>query len=381
MRRIFALLLVLSLLLGGCGAKAEAPAAEPTTVATTEPTTEPITEPTTEPTTEPPPVYTNPLNGEILDAPFDGRIYAVTIANIPDSLPHVGVTQADILMEMYVNHSIIRCLALYTHPENAPTIGSVRSTRLMFNDIVEHYNAVLFHAGGSGQVLGDAADRGIENFNIDSWVVQAEGLSNRDNNRNRYIGWEHCLVAIGPELENYIANQGLPVTADPEKDYGLVFTENGTPDDGENADTITIKLVYGRSSKQTILEYNPELGKYHYGGIFYEQKIMHTDEVTKEPEAFENVVIMHASISLNGIYHTADFVAGGYGYYACGGKIIPMFWTCDGEDQPFRFFHMDGTPLAFGQGNTYIAIASPESPVTWTAAEPAEEEAAEATQE
>ena len=34
-----------------------------------------------------------------------------------------------------------------------------------------------------------------------------------------------------------------------------------------------------------------------------------------------------------------------------------------------RFFREDGSPLAFGQGSTYIAVASAESPVTWTAAE------------
>jgi hypothetical protein len=59
----------------------------------------------------------------------------------------------------------------------------------------------------------------------------------------------------------------------------------------------------------------------------------------------------------------ADFVAGGTGYYACGGKLIPLTWTCDGEDQPFRFFTESGEPLAFGVGNTYIAIAPVDSPV------------------
>jgi len=276
-------------------------------------------------------------------------------------------------MEMYVNHSIVRCLALFTEPEKAETIGSVRSTRIMFDDIVEHYDAVMFHAGGSSQVLADAAARGIDNFNIDSWAVQSTGVSLRDDYRNRHIGWEHCLVAIGPELKNFAEAQGIETAAEPDKDYGLIFAENGTPADGETADTITVKLVYGRSSKETILEYLPEQDAYHFGGIFYEQKIMHTDQVTGEPETFRNVVVMNAEIGLNGIYHEADFLAGGTGYYACGGKIIPMFWTCDGEDQPFRFFHMDGTPLAFGQGNTYVAVCSYDSVVTWEAAEAAQE--------
>ena len=362
MKRYLALLLALCLLLCGCSAKQPEPT-QPSTEAATEPATEPTTEPPTEPPTEPEPVYTNPLNGEILDAPFEDRIYAVTVANIPDSLPHVGVTHADILMEMFVNHSIVRCLALYTQPEKAETIGSVRSTRLMFDDITQHYGAVLFHAGGSSQVLADAAERGIQNYNIDAWANQAQGVSVRDNDRNRYIGWEHCLVAIGPELKNFADNQGVPTVAE-DADFGLLFTEDGTPADGEAADTITIKLVFGRSSKETVLEYDPQAGKYHYGGIFYTNKIMHTDQVTKEPELFENVVVMYADITLNGIYHTADFLAGGYGYYACGGKIIPIFWTCEGEDQPFRFFHEDDLTRAIRQLNDAAASMAADRQLT-----------------
>ena len=370
MKKIICLVLALVLLLCGCaGDKSpETMASEPTTVPTV-PETAPATEPPTEPPTEPAPVYRNPLNGTILEQPFDGRVYAVTISNIPDALPHVGVTHADVLMEMYVNGSIIRCLALYTQPENAATIGSVRSTRLMFNDIVQHYNAVLFHAGGSSQVLANARERGIANFNVDAWEMQSTGISTRDDSRKRFIGWEHCLVVNGTQVKAFAESQGIPVTVDEEADYGLLFTEDGTPAAGEAADVINVKIVYGRSNKMTILEYNPDLGKYHYGGIYYEKKIMHTDEVTEEPEAFENVVIMHANITTNGIYHVADFVAGGTGYYACGGKIIPITWTCDGEDQPFRFFTAEGESLAFGEGSTYIAIAHPDSPVTWEALE------------
>ena len=70
MRKYLALLLVLALLLTGCG-KAE-PETEPTTEATTEATTEPTTE-ATEPPTEPEPVYYNPLTGEEVEEPWTKR--------------------------------------------------------------------------------------------------------------------------------------------------------------------------------------------------------------------------------------------------------------------------------------------------------------------
>ena len=117
MKRVIALTLTLALLLCGCGARsapAATPAAVPETTAapTAEPTTEPTAEPTTVPTTEPE-VYVNPLNGEVLDAPFTGRIFANTVSNLADNIPHVGVVKADMLIECYVNmDSVVRCLAL-----------------------------------------------------------------------------------------------------------------------------------------------------------------------------------------------------------------------------------------------------------------------------
>ena len=109
MRRVFALFLVV-LLLSGCGSQ-QAQEAE-TTAAVTEAVTEPTTEPTTVPTE--PPVYRNPLNGEILEEPYTGRVFAHTITNTQDALPHVNAVKADILVEAYVSRGVVRCLGLYT---------------------------------------------------------------------------------------------------------------------------------------------------------------------------------------------------------------------------------------------------------------------------
>ena len=89
MKKLIALLLIASLILCGCGASTPA-ATEATTALTEAPATE-ATE-TTEAPTEPPVVYRNPLNGEVLDEPYTGRIFAVTISNIRDALPlwHYG---------------------------------------------------------------------------------------------------------------------------------------------------------------------------------------------------------------------------------------------------------------------------------------------------
>ncbi len=363
MKRILALTLALALLLlSGCAGNTQT--AETTAAATTQAPTEAATVPTTEATeapTEPPQVYYNPLNGEILDEPYTGRIFATTISNIREAIPHVGVNQADILMEMFVNGSIIRCLALFTDISDVESVGSTRSTRLMFNDIAQHYDAILTHAGGSSQALGDASSRGIDNFNIDAWSATAN-YSFRDEERERTLGYEHCLMGYGPGIIAYAEEQGMSLTQPEDKDYCLTFTEDGTPADGETAAEISVTLTYDTSKKETIMRYDEELGKY----VFHQYGADMADGETGELEAFQNVIVMYTSIHMNGIYQEADFVAGGTGYFACGGKIIPITWTCEDEDSPFRFLTESGEQLDLGMGNTYIAVCTPESPVTWT---------------
>lgn len=378
MKKSIALLLALVLLVsfGGCQTKepigempsssGKKPATQQTEAAENggaaetaapETTSEPTTEPTTVPTE--PPVYRNPLSGEIVDEPFTDRIYASVISNMQENLPHVNLVKADVVMEMYVNmNNIVRCLALFSDIESVEAVGSTRSTRPMFNDIAQHYDLILAHAGGSDTALSDARNRGIENFNIENWdVMKVATTSYRDQEYKRSL--ENSLFGIGSGYREYAEASGFPMTL--EKDYGFRFTEDGTPEYGEDAQSISITLQYKQAKKETVMVYDEELGKYvwnQYG------KAMQ-DQITEEEEAFTNVIVMFTEITNQGIYHYADFNAGGSGYYANGGKIIPIFWGCDGDKEAFHFLTEDAQDLEIGVGNTYIAICPIESPVAW----------------
>ena len=112
------------------------------------------------------------------------------------------------------------------------------------------------------------------------------------------------------------------------------------------------------------LKYDEETGRYTYWQYEMEMK----DQFTKEPETFRNVVVIFSDMTTIGYgYHVSDFNVGGSGYYASGGKIIPITWSCDGDKAPFRFFTEAGEPVTFGAGNTYIAITDPAGEVSWTA--------------
>ena len=363
MKKLIALLLIASLILCGCGASTPA-ATEATTAPTEAPATEATEAPTetTEAPTEPPVVYRNPLNGEVLDEPYTGRIFAVTISNIRDALPHYGTMEADILMEMWVNGSIIRDLALYTDVSKAEAIGSVRSDRLMFNQIVKMYDAVLADAAGSDQVLNDAKNTGVNRMTIDTG--DSTDYSYRAKDRvftfKPESKYEHTLFAKGAGLLDFAQKKGFSVTQPADKDYNLHFTEDGTPE-GETANSVNVTFTYRNNKKDTTMVYDESLGKYVYNQ--YGKAMVVGD--TEDPECFTNVIIMLADITRGDVYYTANFTGGGTGYYANGGKIIPITWGCDGEESPFWFKTVDGADLELGVGNTYMAIAPQDSPVTY----------------
>lgn len=373
MKKTIALVLALCLLLCGCGGKDADPTAapgttapsetEPASISTTAPNTEaPETQPpvTTEATTATPIVYTNPLTGEILDAPFTNRIFAVSINNLEDALPHKGVYQADVFMEMFVNHSIIRGLALYSDISKVESIGSVRSTRPIFTDIAGHYDLFVAHAGGSDEALRDQRNSGIDNMNIDT--QKESDYSYRDQDRVGKYSFEHTLFAKGAGLLKAVEEKGIRTTQEPDKTYGFLFTEDGTPADGEDASSVTIRLHYRNSFKDTVMVYDEELGGYHYNQY---ETAMYDDE-TNEPEVFENVIVVLSTDKLDKMgYHIFDFLSGGEGYYACGGKLIPIRWECAGEHEPLTFYTADGEPLSIGVGSTYMALAELKSQVIW----------------
>lgn len=319
-----------------------------------------IGEPNTAPTLtiEADPKYENPLNGEIIEEPYTGRIFASTISNVKEAIPHLGVNDADILMEMYVNNSVVRCLALYSDMQDVK-MGGVRSTRLMFRQLAEMYDMVILHSGGSTQVLADAKAQGFDQFNIDAWNARQNGTSYRAPGYGRT--YENCLFGKGNEIVAYAASLGMRTTQPAGKDYGLDFTDEGTPVNGETANEINISLRFGESRKDTIMKYNGDTDRYEFWQ--YLRKMQ--DATTGETEAFRNVIVMNAQIYLNGKYQMAEFTKGGDGYFACGGKIVPITWTCAGEESPVEYFNADGTPLLLERGNTYIAIAPQGSVIEW----------------
>ncbi len=359
MKKICAVVLLLCLLLCACSsapetAESSSAAATPTpapvsSAAAPTATPEPTVTPT--PTAEPAAAYWNPLTGEPLDEPHTSRLYAVTINNVWVSLPHYGLNEADIFFEMLVNDYATRGLALFADPSDVGTIGSVRSMRYNFTDLCVSYDAIIAHAGGVQEVIDDMKSRGVNNLNADTTYFF------RDEARlNAGYDYEHTLFVKGEDLPKYAEDKGYRTENEAGTQYGLTFAEDVVLD-GETANSIDFRF-WGNYRG---MEYDAESDMYAY---------WHSDEVsldggTGEPELFKNVLLLHMEIVDTDGFHLAQHIGEGDGYYACGGKLVPIRWIHASHEEPFVFTYADGTPLNLEVGRSYIGFVPVENEISW----------------
>lgn len=307
-----------------------------------------------ETTAAPLPVYRNPLNGAILDEPFSGRIFSVSINNVSSALPHKGVGEADVYFEMYINDYCTRGLALYTDIKKIPVVGSIRSLRYNFTDISKAYETVMIYSGGSKVVLKDMNTVGIDNIAIDERI----GYRDADRLASGY-SLEHTLFATGEALYDAAVNRGYDMKLT-RQDYGMQFGSEGTPVNGSTANEISIDFTLDGRVKNTTMKYDETRDEY----IYWQYKKEMIDENTGKAEGFKNVFVIHAPMIEDPTYHIADIFGAGSGYYACGGKIIPIKWQVESPEHGFAFTSEGGTPILQEPGSTYIAITPEGSSIT-----------------
>lgn len=360
MKRLICLLLVLCLLLAGCGKKTaevtdptEASTQAPTTEATEPPTTE-QTEPETEPESEPtePSASVNPLTGEPLDDSYTGRPVAFTINNISACLPQYGLDDLDWMFEVETEGGITRCLGILTDPASADVLGPIRSCRTYFLNLSVSYNAPLFHCGGSK--FANANQYSISDT-VSSWdhvdqMTNGSKYFYRDSSRTGIYATEHTLFTTGERMMNAMADNGYDVTSGEAVDYGYLFSESVEPD-GAAAETVSITF---KGTKNTTMKYDAETGLYkaHQNGNNW------IDGATGENATFRNLLVITTTQTKPENYHSFYELSGsGDGYFAVDGKMIPIKWHHDGVEGPFRFTLEDGTtPITLGIGSTYCAI-------------------------
>lgn len=327
----------------------------PTATATPEPTKTP--KPTKEPVSEvepEAPLFTNPLTGEATETDISANRPVVAMLNtIKQALPQSSCGMADMLIEMPEEGGITRVMALYQDITGIGNIGTIRSTREYYLYLAMGLDAIMLHAGCSTTATELLEDTGYDTLDFMSYG----SLYWRDSYRKENVGTEHSLYTSSDNIQNYLSEH--PNFRSLHEDgfsYPYTFTEDGTPKNGESAVDINVSFS---GYKQTRFVYNETSGQYDvfaYGDPYM-------DDSTDTQVTVTNVIVIPTTQTTIEEGLQRFDLTGGTGYYACGGKYIPIQWEKGDTYDCLRFSNTDGTPLDLGVGRSYICICDTSRPI------------------
>ncbi len=362
LRKIINIFLALSLCAGlfvlcGCGEKTPPEPEIPPEGETVVP--EPIDEPDDAPEVEEPvpePPYEgpwNPYTGLPCEEDISGiRPFAVMINNIEVATPQWGISSADIMYEVLVEGGVTRLLGIYSRLEEVEQVGSIRSARPYYLDIVQAYDAIYIHAGGSEDAYSQIRRRRINA--IDG--VRGSGVTfHRDPWRKENMGVEHSLILDTVKVGPYVEDHNWRTELDEGYSEIMSFT-----DEAMSAGSCAKKIEVTYSDrKNTLFEYDAQSALYmvsQYG------KPME-DYTAGYRMSCRNVLVIFAPMSRIAGDDMgrlkADFTGEGEGLYFRDGLCVPISWSKPEADSPYSYTLEDGSNLLFGRGVSYICIVAP----------------------
>lgn len=371
MKRILAITLALVLVfsLCSCGKKAKsAPTeAEQTEAATEQPTAiidntiledlEQPSEPVTEAQTAVDWTRINPLTGEPAEEDISAnRPIMVMLNNIKQALPQSGNGQADVIYEILEEGGITRMLAVYQDINQVTgNLGTIRSTRPYYVDLVAGMDGILVHAGGSGAAYDLIEELGVTE--VDALARLGGPGANlfwRDKARlSRGVATEHTMYITSTDLAKWLPTSGLRLTHQSGFSTNNTFVEDATPADGSVANVITVPFSGYKTGE---FKYDEATKKYlvsEYGSAYI-------DENDNTQVSVNNVLVIMTEVKpIEGDSKNRIDVAmsgSGIGYFAFGGKYIPINWKRATDTSMYEFTTMDGQPLKLGIGTSYVNI-------------------------
>ena len=357
MKKQFIILAALVLLLVSCAPKETAGEEEQTLppIEVITPTPSPTPTPTPAPTPIPAPTpYEGPLN-PLSGLPIDEesvnlRPLAIVINNRKISLPQLGISAADVIVEVPVEGSYTRMLAIFQDITDAGNIGSVRSARPCFVDIAQSFDSIFIHAGGSNTAYNMLTSRGISRF--DGVNGPGSNMFFRDKTRERTMGYEHSMLTSTDKIAEYVGTRNYRLEHEEGYVSPLVF-EEALEISGTKVTDVTVKF---NSSKSTTLEYSADDGLFHAS----QQGGEYVDGNSGDQLAFANIIIIKTTIKVvdsEGRLNI-DLKTGGDGYLAIGGQYVPIKWSRQSDSAPFVFKDEAGKEITLRSGKTYMAVIS-----------------------
>ena len=246
--------------------------------------------------------------------------------------------------------------AIFYDLSDVDVIGPVRSVRPYFYRMAQHYGAILSSAGGSDEAIDLIKKEGYDYLN---GIAGAGSAFYRDEWRKSNKGFEHSLMTTGEKIMKSAEKHGYTTTME-DVDYGFHFTDEAMTA-GESASELTIWFY--SNGKKTAMTYDEATGLY----AMSQHGVSTVDANDDSAVAFRNVVVLEADThdkDKKGHLET-QMTGTGEGYFARDGKLIPIKWSRESNSAKYVYTDLDGNPISFGIGKTYIAITPDGSPFSY----------------
>lgn len=300
----------------------------------------------------------NPLTGLAVDdtEKLERRPVMVKVSNWPRAgRPHAGLTNADIVFEYFIGHQMNRFLALY-YGEDADVIGPVRSGRLVDAQLVNFYQGILAYGDADPQVDGVIYDalgpRALAFLEVPCPPMCGEATHDATG-----------VFASSADLTDYSDSVGVD-NSRPDL-HGMFFQQDPLSGD-EDGDLIRVEYA-----DFSIMEWRFDSLAQNYR-LWMEEEVdngldlgLMTDRNNDQPVMFDNIVVMYA----NYIEHTStlhDILLRDAADYQPvllfrNGRMTYGTWRIVNPDNPILFETIEGDPLAFKPGKTWIVIVGMSS--------------------
>ena len=341
---------------------------EPTPESTPEPTPEPEPGAEDEPEEEPDPTPSylyNPLTGVLTYEDVSRmRPVAIMLSNVPEALPMNGVSQAAIIYEVLVEGGMTRMLAIFHDFSDVGVVGSIRSARHSYVEIVNAYDAILLHAGGSPLAYTMIRNFGIDNADEVTGVNAQIFSRTRDRVAGRTFSSLHAVITTGERTVEWFPEFGFRLEHSDDFEHALLFTDDPIPSEGTQARDVVVRFSGAKSSTFAFDEANNVYTMYQFNRDFIDAN---NDELV----VFTNLLILRTDVrALTGPDAGAgrrdmDTTGTGEGYFVSNGRMVEIYWNRADVYSPFEYTLRDGTPLELGRGTTYIGLVPLNANITF----------------
>lgn len=293
----------------------------------------------------------NPVTGEKLaDGVEPGtRPVAVMIDNAPKALPQRGIASADAIVEMITEGGITRLMALYSNPSAIPRVGPVRSARDQHLQIALPLNSLVAHIGTSvyaNNLLNLYGYKTVDGLYLGSTSYWFDEARKKDQG----YAVERCWYTDAALVSAGVDAIGESRTG---KNYTLFpFASNKRTLSGIDAPDVSFSF----SDQAAVgFTYQAETGKY----LKTQNGAAHVDELDGSQLAFDNVVILFATVGLKQDAYCSDYdMSGGTGWYLCGGKAVQLTWEKGAPESPITLKSESGEALEINPGKSYLGVVS-----------------------